>query len=261
MTLVSDDARACCAAVYGSAAARFLLGDSFHPGGARLSRRLLEALAPRPADTILDVASGPGSSALLMASEVGCRVIGVDIAVGALSSATARVRALGLEQVPRFVAADAQRLPLRDASVDGALCECSLCLFLDKTAAAREIARVLRPGACLALSDVTAWPARLPPALRSIAAHVACVAGARPLSETASLLERADLVIETVEAHDDAIGEMLACIEARLRLARSLGAGPLVPYLDEAHALLAAAAAALADGAIGYGVVIARRRA
>lgn len=259
MTLAAADARSCCARVYGSEAARFLLGDSFHPGGPRLTRRLLRALEAGPADTVLDVACGAGGSAVLAAGEAGCRVVGVDIAIGALAAAASRAHPLELAAQPRFVGADAERLPLRDASVDGALCECALCLFPDKGRAAREIARVLRPGARLALSDVTAWPARLPEALRSLAAYVACLGDARPLVETAGILEQAGLTVEAVEEHDDVVLEMLGRIGARLRLARWLGGGPLRAHVDQAERLLAAAGDALRSGVIGYGVVIARR--
>lgn len=269
------DARACCAAVYGSEAARFLLGDSFHPGGPRLTRRLVAALGVSSTDTVVDVASGAGASSVLVAGEVGCGVVGLDVAVAALAAARARAAALPLAATPRFVAADAERLPLRDASAAGILCECALCLFTDRPAAAREMARVLRPGGRVALSDVTAWPSRLPDELRSLAAQVACIGTARPLIETVELLEGAGLVVEVAEEHDDVVREMIGRIAARLRVARWLGAGPagsvagpagsvegpLARYIDEAERVLAAAARAAADRALGYGVVVARRPA
>ena len=121
MTLAPDTVKACCAGVYSSAAARFLLGDSFHPGGTALTSQLADALRVGPGDTVVDVACGPGASALQLARERGCEVIGTDLVVPAASP----------HPLVRFVRGDAEALPLSDASVDGALCECALCTFPD----------------------------------------------------------------------------------------------------------------------------------
>ncbi|MEG3632160.1 SAM-dependent methyltransferase, partial [Streptomyces poriticola] len=57
-----------------------LLGDSYHPGGTALTRRLVDGLALTPDARVLDVASGRGTTALLLADGYGCRVDGVDYA-------------------------------------------------------------------------------------------------------------------------------------------------------------------------------------
>ena len=245
MTLAADEIKACCAAVYSSAAARFLLGDSFHPGGAPLTSRLARALGVGPGDLVVDVACGPGASAHQLARETGCDVIGVDLAPPAASD----------DPRVRFARGDAEALPLNDASIDGALCECALCTFPDKPAAAGELSRVLGHGARLALSDLTARPEALPESLASLQARVACVADARPLDEIAALFEDAGLVVEETESHDDALAALLDRIEARLRVAAMLGAEATA----QARGLLSEVRRALESGALGYGVVIARR--
>ena len=63
MTPAADQIKACCAAAYSSPAARLLLGDSLHPGGAALTARLGRALGVAPGDVVVDVACGPGASA------------------------------------------------------------------------------------------------------------------------------------------------------------------------------------------------------
>lgn len=259
MSLVDAEAKSCCARAYVSEGARYLLGDSFHPGGAALSRELVRALRVGAGDVVADVASGPGASAHLAASSTGCTVIALDLAVPTAVQAAARAREAREAHAVRSVAADAEALPLAGASIDGVLCECAFCLFPDKPAAAREIARVLRPGARLALSDVTADRPRLSAELRTLDAHVACLAQALPLEETASILAAAGLTIESVQRRDEVIAPMLERVEARLRLARLIGDGPLGGILDRAERLLEAASSALRDGSIGYGVVIARR--
>lgn len=248
MSFGIDEVKACCASVYGSAAARWLLGDSFHPGGPALTSRLIEGLGVGPGATIVDVASGPGTSALQAARETGCDVVGVDLSEESLATARAAAEAAGLGHRVRFVGGDAEDLPFPDASFDGALCECSFCTFPDKPRAAAELARVLHPGARLALSDVTAEQGALPPSLQTVAAWVACLADAWPLPATAALLEQAGFEVEATEPHDSALIELLDRIDERLR--------PLELGLD----LLDAARRAVDHGVLGYGVVVARRR-
>jgi arsenite methyltransferase len=60
----ADEVKACCAALYESDWARLLLGDSLHPGGLALTERLGSLLGLGPGDRVLDVACGPGTSAL-----------------------------------------------------------------------------------------------------------------------------------------------------------------------------------------------------
>ena len=245
MTLAVDEIKACCATAYSSAAARFLLGDCFHPGGAALTSRLAIALRVGPGDLVVDVACGPGTSARQLARETGCHVLGIDLAQPP-GSDDARVR---------FLRGDAEALPLDDASVDGALCECALCTFPNKTAAAAELARVLRPGARLALSDLTARREQLPESLTTLQAWVACVADARPLEEIVVLLERAGLLVEQTETHDDALSALLDRIEARLQVAAMLAPEAAVRGPE----LLLELRRALDRGVIGYDVVIAHR--
>src|SRR5580658_9408190 len=81
--------KSCCAALYQSDLARMLLGDSFHPGGQRLTRRLGEKLGLGPGLRLLDVASGRGESAIFLAREFGCHVTGVDFGAKNVEEASA----------------------------------------------------------------------------------------------------------------------------------------------------------------------------
>jgi arsenite methyltransferase len=246
VTLAPEELKACCAGAYASVAARFLLGESFHPGGRRLTSRLAQALHVGPGSLVADVACGPGASAFQLADETRCDVVGIDLAPPATSEHP-RVR---------FIRGDAEALPLADESVDGVLCECALCTFPDKPAAAREIARILRRGGRLALSDVTADPHRLPEQLTTVQAWVACIADARPLEDIAALLDEAGLTVEETLRHDDALATMLDRIEGRLQLVGLLdGIAPVV----RGRELVAAARTALTDGSLGYASVVARK--
>jgi arsenite methyltransferase len=258
MSVTAARAKSCCATAYSSEAARFLLGDSFHPGGDAITDELARALAAGPGDLVIDIASGPGSSTERVERLSGCDVLGIDISPATVSAARGRAVARREARALRFVCGDAEALPLADASVDGALCECAFCLFPDKPKAAAEIARVLRPGARLALSDVWVDRDRLAPELLSLDAYIACLAEALPLARTAEVFTDAGLTIERSERRDEVIAPMLERIAARLRLARLIGGGPLAGVIDRAERLVAAAEGALRDGALGYGIVVAR---
>lgn len=259
MTPASAEIKACCAAAYGSPAARILLGDSFHPGGASMTRELVRALRLGAGSRAVDVASGPGTSALLLARETRATVTGVDLSPANVAEATLAAESVGLVGRVSFRCGDAEALPLEDASVDGALCECALCTFPDKPAAARELARVLRSGGRLALSDMTADPARLPEELTGLQAWVACIADARPLDEVAALLSAAGFDVDVPVRHDEALLALLDRVESRLRVLAMAGvASPA--EVERGAALAAAARDAVAEGALGYGSVTATRR-
>jgi ubiquinone/menaquinone biosynthesis C-methylase UbiE len=259
MTIAPEEIKSCCAAAYSTEAARFLLGDSFHPGGAALTSRLIVALRVGPGSTVVDVASGPGTSALQLARESGADVVGVDLSPTSVAAATQAARAAGLSERVRFLQGDAEALPLEDETMNGALCECALCTFPDKDAAARELARVLRPGTRLALADMTAEAAQLPPELTGLQAWIACIADARPFEEITELLRRAGLIVERAERHDEALQRLLERVDGRLRTARLVGANLIGDAAARGHELVAAARATLARGDLGYGVIIARR--
>src|SRR5689334_7344242 len=105
------DVKACCAAVYQNDAVRALLGESFHPGGEALTRELGRALTLGPADRLLDVASGKGTSAFVLAEAFGCRVVGLDYG----DRNVAEANAAG-DPLCDFRQGDAERLPFEDGA-------------------------------------------------------------------------------------------------------------------------------------------------
>jgi arsenite methyltransferase len=132
------------------------IGSMLYDNAQALSRRFLASLQHPiewlnipPGGIALDVGSGPGSvtSSLADAAEPDGLALGVDISEPMLARA---VRAEAGPQVG-FLRADAQRLPLRDQTVDAVISIAVLQLIPDPFAALSEISRVLRPGGRLAL--------------------------------------------------------------------------------------------------------------
>ncbi|MBT2450390.1 methyltransferase domain-containing protein [Streptomyces sp. ISL-43] len=255
-----EELKACCAAAYSSDIVALLLGDSYHPGGTALTRRLADGLTLTPGARVLDVASGRGTTALLLADAYGAEVDGVDYAPANTALAQGAAQAAGLADRARFTTGDAEQLPYPEGVFDVVVCECALCTFPDKAQAATEFARVLKAGGRLGITDVTVDAARLPPELTGLGARIACIADARPLDEYAEILAAAGLRTLRAERHDEAMLRMIDQIEARLRLLRMTAPARLTAAgvdLDAAPAVLDAARTAVADGVLGYSLLIA----
>ena len=258
----STNIKQCCATFYGSDLARMLLGDSFHPGGVRLTQRIGELLGLTPTAHVLDVAAGPGTSALHLAKDFGCRVTGIDLSQANIAAARAAAEALGLRQLAQFELADAERLPFSDATFDAIVCECAFCTFPGKDIAAAEFARVLKVGGGVGISDLTRTTAPLPE-LEGLLAWIACIGDALPVQEYASILTHAGLSVENTEMHDDALGEMVRGVQSRLLSVEiASGLGKLdIPGLDlgAAKQFASVAAEAIRSEKLGYAILVARR--
>jgi arsenite methyltransferase len=256
-----ETVKRCCAIVYDQGWLPLILGESYHPGGAELTRVLAHELGLRRGERVLDVASGPGSTALLLAREFGVTVEGVDLAEGAVHRAGERAAREGLDAVVRFSVGDAERLPVEDGSVDAVICECALCTFPDKRGAVSEFARVLRPGGRIGIADIVLDPERLDPALRSLAGHVACLADARPLEAYQAIIEAAGFRVIHVEEHPESLARLIERIRAALAVLE-MSALPALASLDLATArdLAARAARAVDEGVVGYALIIAGTR-
>jgi arsenite methyltransferase len=255
---LETDPKSCCARLYESDAVRWLLDDQLHPGGERLTLQLARLAGVAPGARVVDVACGNGATARLLARELGCVTVGVDLGARAIERARAATPAGARTS---FRVGDAEALPLPDGSFDVALSECSLCTFPDKPRAIAEMARVVRPGGTIAIADVTADLDALPAELRTAAARVACVADARSADAYAALLREAGCEPLTIEPHEAELRAMADRVEARLRVARMLvPPGDQRERIVEAAALARQAIDAIARGSLGYALITARAR-
>jgi arsenite methyltransferase len=256
------DVKQCCANVYGSGAARFLLGDSFHPGGLRLTEELASLLGLAPGKTVLDAASGKGTTALFLAETFGCNVVAVDLSEKNIQDASEAAAARNLGHLVEFRLADAEALPFEDVSLDAILCECAFCTFPDKQAAASEFGRVLKPGGRVGISDITR-DGDLSPELDGLLAWIACIGDAQPLDAYKRCLADAGLRVESSTYRSDSLQEMVQSIRSKLLMAEVLiGLKKLdLPDLDltQAKAFSKAAQHAVATGQLGYAIVVASK--
>lgn len=252
----------CCAAVYGSDAVRLLLGESFHPGGTRLTERLGRALELGPRTRVLDVAAGPGTSAIFLARQFGCEVVGIDYSRRNIDRAEQAVEAAGLGDRVAFRCADAERLPFSDASFDAVVCECALCTFPDKQTAAGEFARVLRAGGQVGLSDLTRQGA-LARDLGGLLSWIACIADAQPLPAYVNLLSGANLKVRLTEEHNSVLMEFVSQMRTRLLAAEIMvGVQKLdLPGFDfeAAKNIARHTLQAIVEGKLGYAIVTASK--
>lgn len=257
----AGDVKRCCARLYESDVVRLLLGDSYHPGGLELTERLGALLQLQPHDHLVDVASGTGASALHLAGRFGCRVTGFDLGALNVDRANAAAAEAGLAERVRFHVGDAERLPLEAGAADALICECAFCTFPDKPQAAREFARVLRPGGRVGLSDVTRAH-DTSGEFDDLMAWIACLADARSADTYASWLTDAGFAVFAVETRDEAVREMVRNIGTRLFAVDVLAALKKVDLagvnLETAKRMTKQARAAVEHGRIGYAIVCAR---
>jgi SAM-dependent methyltransferase len=112
---------------------------------------VVDHLAPRPGEVVLDLGCGTGNATLIAAGR-GAHVIGVDPSPRLLSVARASAAAAGLDA--EFILGNAASIPVPDSSVDAIGSVFGVIFAPDPAAAAAEIARVLRSGGRIVLS---AW--------------------------------------------------------------------------------------------------------
>ena len=257
----AEGLKTCCATVYQSDWARLILGDSFHPGGTALTRELGAAIGLRPGLRVLDVAAGPGTSAIALAQQFGCTVLGIDYGRATVEQARQAAGTAGVAHLVTFEQGDAERLPVADQTFDAVICECAFCTFPNKAVAASEFRRVLKAGGSVGLSDLTRR-GEVPEDLQGLLAWIACIADAQPLEEYVRYLTEAHLTVQRVEQRDEALSTMVRDIQTKL-----LGTELLVKLkkidlpaelnFEQAKSMAKAAANAIKAKQFGYALLTA----
>ncbi len=187
--------------------------------------------ALKPGETVLDLGSGGGFDVFIAGRKVeatGC-AIGVDMTPEMLGKARANIahylKETGLDNV-EFRLGEIEHLPVADQSVDAIISNCVINLSPDKAQVWREIARVLKPGGRVAVSDMALLKPLPPEVLKIVEALIGCVAGAVLVSETERYAREAgltEIVLQSKPVYIDAMSHFKDPLYQKI--AESLPAG------------------------------------
>ena len=183
----------------------------------------------RAGETVLDLGSGGGIDVLLSAKRVGLTGVafGLDMTEEMLALARRNAAEAGVTNV-HFLRGVIEDIPLPAESVDVVISNCVINLSVDKPAVLREIARVLKPGGRVGVSDVVAEDRLAPEERAERGSFVGCIAGALSRSEYERGLVGAGLDDVSIEfTHEVADGLHGAIVKAR-KPAAGTGTLPLV---------------------------------
>lgn len=145
--------------------------------------------ALRPGEVVLDLGSGGGFDVFIAGRKVGAsgRAIGVDMTPEMLAKARRNIASYQ-EQTQlnnvEFRLGEIEHLPVADNSADAIISNCVINLSTDKPQVWREMARVLKPGGRVAVSDIALLKPLPVEVLKMVESLVGCVAGAALASDT-----------------------------------------------------------------------------
>jgi SAM-dependent methyltransferase len=138
----------------------------------------------RPGEVVVDLGSGGGLDVFLAAKKVGStgKAIGIDMTPEMIALSKKNAVKDGVTNV-EFHLATIDNMPLPDASVDVVISNCVINLAPDKGAVFREIARVLKPGGRVAVSDISLKKPLPEEIAKDVMAYVGCISGAVLIDE------------------------------------------------------------------------------
>ena len=167
-------------------------------------------------ETVLDLGSGGGIDVILSAKRVGATGVayGLDMTDEMLALARQNARDAAITNV-HFLKGVIEEIPLPAGSIDVVISNCVINLSTDKPAVLTEMARVLRPGGRIGITDVVAEDALTPEERGERGSYVGCIAGALSKGEYESGLEAAGFDQISVEfTHQVADGMHSAIVKA-----------------------------------------------
>jgi arsenite methyltransferase len=172
----------------------------------------------REGETVLDLGSGGGIDVILSAKRVGPtgRAFGLDMTDEMLALARSNAQDAGVSNAI-FLKGIIEHVPLPADSVDVVISNCVINLSTDKASVLTEIARVLKPGGRVGVSDIVAEDRLSPDERAERGSYVGCIAGALSKSEYEEGLKAAGFdEVSVVFTHEVADGMHGAIVQARL---------------------------------------------
>jgi arsenite methyltransferase len=208
----------------------------------------------RPGERVLDLGSGGGIDVILSARRVGPtgRAFGLDMTDEMLALAVRNAAEAGVDNV-EFVRGTIEAVPLPAATIDVVISNCVINLAADKAAVFREIARVLRPGGRVGVSDVVADDDLSPAQRAERGSYAGCIAGALSFTEYRAGLAAVGLTdIEIAPTHAVADGMYGAIVKATKPVeAPASGSLPRMPDLPRALSVVGPSASSCGCGGEG----------
>jgi arsenite methyltransferase len=180
-------------------------------------------------EVVLDLGSGGGIDVILSAKRVGPTgtAYGLDFTDEMLALARRNAAEAGIPNV-HFLKGAIEQIPLPADSIDVVISNCVINLSVDKPAVLAEMARVLKPGGRLGISDVVAEDHLSPAERAERGSHVGCIAGALSRAEYIGGLEAAGFEDVFVEFTHEVADGMHGAIVKAVRSNRPAKALPIV---------------------------------
>ena len=199
-------------------------------------------------ERVLDLGSGGGIDVLLSARRVGPsgRVFGLDMTDEMLALAVRNAAEAGATNV-EFLKGQIEAIPLPAASIDVVISNCVLNLAADKGAVFREIARVLRPGGRIGISDIVADDELSAQQRAARGSYAGCIAGALSFAEYRTGLATVGLNDVSITSTHEVVAGMHGAI---IKATKPIGAAPAstAPAVKAAGRDLPVAAGACCGG-------------
>ena len=175
---------------------------------------------------IADLGCGTGTTALMLARDFDFHVSAIDISSINIERAVERAE---LDDISvQFSQADAHELPFYDGELDAVLAECTFSLFSDQTTVLAEIKRVLKPGGCLAITDM-ATGGVLADDIAEILAPWTCLATAVDQASYSKMFMAAGFEIRSLADESTGLLSLIKTLKRKLLL---LGTGALLANHD-----------------------------
>jgi arsenite methyltransferase len=188
-----------------------------------------------PGETVLDLGSGGGIDVILSAKRVGesGMAYGLDMTDEMLALARRNADQAGVRNAI-FLKGIIENIPLPAAAVDVVISNCVINLSTDKPAVLTEIARVLKPGGRIGISDVVAEDRLSADERAERGSYVGCIAGALSKSEYEAGLEAAGFEQIRVQFTHDVADGMHGAIVKAVKTAQTTSALPVVLPVESA---------------------------
>ena len=176
---------------------------------------LADQLKITESSVVLDVACGIGTTAIALAKKYGCKIIAIDMNPQNIAIAEERAIKLEVSELIEFQIGYADQLKFTQNSFDVIICECSFCIFHQKSDVAFSFKKLLKPHGRIGISDV-AIEKDLPVDIKRMIYRIACISGALSILEFKSIFENAGFHSILLEAKPQVVTELYQSLKKKL---------------------------------------------